>query len=48
MQKVIAIIYSVQWPLFFNQDFDVRNIYFVTGGLPYDLTEGDILCVFSQ
>jgi hypothetical protein len=24
------------------------KFYFGLGGLPYDLTEGDILCVFSQ
>ena len=32
----------------FLQTFIHLYMWFISGGLPYDLTEGDILCVFSQ
>lgn len=34
------------WVHFFINDFDVSMVS--TGGLNYDLTEGDVLAVFSQ
>lgn len=31
-----------------NQNKSLRNVLFPSGGFPYELTEGDIICVFSQ